>query len=346
MIPRIVHQTWKSAEIPSAWQLAHHSWRSNHPDWEYRLWTDEDNRNHVAAHYPELLDWYESLPYAILKADVARVLILDCYGGVYADLDTECLRPLGPLLQNAAMVAGLEPRRHARWLGRRRMVSNAVFAATPRHPFLRRVIAAFEAFPREIWTHRDVLEQTGPLLFSRIHSDYRGSDLMLVEPVVFSPLNAGDPRLATLQFRKEGFETVRADCVSRGAFVVHYWANSWMGTLAGELFNPEPHAVPGFRFYPGMDSSGADIKNGGRDIPKLASECLENQTAVGFNTDGFLKSHIQPRSAWQRMSGPQETSGLYVKEGVVIPDEADENRIVRAWRQSRQMLRAAWGRRR
>jgi len=130
MIPRIIHQTWKSAEIPPEWQAGQNSWRRHHPDWQYCLWTDEDNRKLVATHYPALLDWYDSLPYGILKADVARVLILDHCGGVYADLDTECLRPLGPLLLSSSMVAGLEPARHACRLGHRRVVSNAVLAAT------------------------------------------------------------------------------------------------------------------------------------------------------------------------------------------------------------------------
>lgn len=71
MIPRIIHQTWISEEIPPEGQHAHRSWRLHHPDWQYRLWTDQDNRHLVAAHYPTLLDWYDSLPYAILKADVA-----------------------------------------------------------------------------------------------------------------------------------------------------------------------------------------------------------------------------------------------------------------------------------
>jgi len=206
------------------------------------------------------------------------------------------------------------------------------------------VIAAFEKFPGEIWTHRDVLEQTGPLLFSRIRSGYRGSDLTIVGPRVFSSLFSGDPRLAILQLRRDGFETVRTDCISRGAYVVHYWSNSWMGTLAGELYNPDPQAVPGFSFYPGMDSFGSDIRNGGRDIPKLALECLQNDAAAGFNTDGFLKSKIQPRSAWQRMSGSQEASGLYVKLGVIIPDTVGERRFARRWRQSKRMLGAAWNR--
>ena len=40
MIPRIIHQTWKSRDIPKHLRGYQESWLHKHPDWEYRLWDD------------------------------------------------------------------------------------------------------------------------------------------------------------------------------------------------------------------------------------------------------------------------------------------------------------------
>ena len=63
--------------------------RERHPGWEYRLWTDAENRELVREHYPWLLDIYDGLPENIMRADMARILYMHQFGGapgVLADL--------------------------------------------------------------------------------------------------------------------------------------------------------------------------------------------------------------------------------------------------------------------
>ncbi|KAJ3089873.1 hypothetical protein HK102_005258 [Quaeritorhiza haematococci] len=82
---------------PQRFQKWSESWRTNHPNWEYRLWTDADNRAFVANHYPWFLSTFDSLPRNIHRADAVRYLYLHKYGGVYADLDVESLKNLDNL---------------------------------------------------------------------------------------------------------------------------------------------------------------------------------------------------------------------------------------------------------
>lgn len=93
MTPKIIHQTWKSTEIPPRWQRFRDAWKKFHPGWEFRLWTDEDNRRLVERDYTAFLQLYDSYAYPVQKADFARILYLHKFGGVYADLDLEPLRP-------------------------------------------------------------------------------------------------------------------------------------------------------------------------------------------------------------------------------------------------------------
>lgn len=43
-IPHIIHQSWKNATIPAKFHAWANSWLEKHPTWEYKLWTDMDNR--------------------------------------------------------------------------------------------------------------------------------------------------------------------------------------------------------------------------------------------------------------------------------------------------------------
>lgn len=91
-IPKIIHQTWKNHELPLEFQKWSRSWRECLPDWEYKLHTDEDNRNFIAKHFPEFLQTYDSYDPPIKRVDAARYAYLAIEGGLYADLDMECVR--------------------------------------------------------------------------------------------------------------------------------------------------------------------------------------------------------------------------------------------------------------
>ena len=91
-IPKFIHQSWKQYKLEDKFYYWHTSWRELHPDWIYVFWTDSDNENLVRKHFPWFWETYNSLELVILKADVARNMYMYKYGGVYADLDMQCLR--------------------------------------------------------------------------------------------------------------------------------------------------------------------------------------------------------------------------------------------------------------
>ncbi|KAL2787366.1 nucleotide-diphospho-sugar transferase [Aspergillus keveii] len=98
-IPKLIHQTWFPAgsnmsESAQTWvaTMKHH-----YSDWEYVLWDDESNEALVREHFPWFLETYKSLPKEINRADMARNFYMFLFGGMYADVDTEALRPIDPL---------------------------------------------------------------------------------------------------------------------------------------------------------------------------------------------------------------------------------------------------------
>lgn len=63
-----------------------------------------DNDRLIAEHYPQFLPYFRSATPAILRVDLVRLAYLHRFGGVYADLDYEVLRPLDGLLNTGHVI--------------------------------------------------------------------------------------------------------------------------------------------------------------------------------------------------------------------------------------------------
>jgi len=98
-IPKIIHQSGKTKfeNLPEEDRGRVDLLKKNHPDWEYKYWTDEDNYNLIADHYPWFLPCYNSYKWPIQRADAVRVFYMHKYGGVYLDLDMLSLQPMDEL---------------------------------------------------------------------------------------------------------------------------------------------------------------------------------------------------------------------------------------------------------
>ena len=44
VVPRIIHNTWKTKDLPPEWQFAREQCMKAHPGYEFMLWTDESAR--------------------------------------------------------------------------------------------------------------------------------------------------------------------------------------------------------------------------------------------------------------------------------------------------------------
>lgn len=195
-IPQIFHQTWKTSDIPDEWQACVQSWRSHHPHWQFILWTDASSRQFINDHYPEFLACYDGYSYNIQRADVIRYCVLHTYGGVYADLDMECLQPIEPLLAKHTFVVGYEPPLQTQDMQEASVIGNAFIASVPGHRLLSAVLRSLMTTDPRITVHREVLTTTGPLMLSRVVRDYPHDDIALLADHILkqSHWNAVDNR--------------------------------------------------------------------------------------------------------------------------------------------------------
>jgi inositol phosphorylceramide mannosyltransferase catalytic subunit len=188
LIPRVFHQIWLGPEpFPREYEVYQHSWKRRHPGWEVRLWTEGDLPDDLVRK-----EIYELLRRPAERSDLLRFELLDRHGGVYLDVDFECLRSIEPLLEGVSFFCAYnDPGR----------VNNAVIGAVPGHPLLARAIR--ELRPRETFGPVDK-DGTGPLFLNRLVADF--PDVTIFGEEFFYP---------------------RTPAAAEGAYAVHHAARSW-----------------------------------------------------------------------------------------------------------------------
>jgi inositol phosphorylceramide mannosyltransferase catalytic subunit len=106
-IPKIVFQTWKNRlRLPDNCRYWRSTFLENNPDFQCLLWDDADNRAFIKNQFPWFLPVYDQFPAEIFRADAVRPFFLLRYGGLYADIDTECLRPIATMQTSGDVVLG------------------------------------------------------------------------------------------------------------------------------------------------------------------------------------------------------------------------------------------------
>ena len=165
MIPKIVHQTWKDARPGHfIFQRSRASVKLYLPDWEYRLWTDDDLEAFMREEYGWLYPAWKGLDCHIKRVDTARYCLLHRFGGLYADLDFIFTRGIDELLDESYDLFFYRSRQSIvkQWT----FLGNAFMVSKPGQEFWLGALASMLALPR----HTPVLRHTGPLALGAYHA--------------------------------------------------------------------------------------------------------------------------------------------------------------------------------
>jgi len=225
-IPRIIHQTYISRELPDDWKDVPDLWQSKHPGWEYRLWTDDDLRNLIKNDFSWFLPTFDSYTYNIQRVDSARYFILLKYGGVYVDLDLTPKRSLETFLRGHYAIIPKTPNYG---------LTNALMASVPGHAYFQNLVWGLPE-RREIWLefsrHLHIIAACGPFAMTLLSEK---SNLMQ-NVTVITPAQWGKPAVCG------------GDPDMSGSILSHLKGESWndaSSTLAMNLFC-SPGALIGF----------------------------------------------------------------------------------------------------
>jgi len=207
-IPKIVHQIWLGCPFPNKYKAWANSWRRLNPDWEYRLWTDED----VDGLCLPNRELYDSITNFGPKSDILRYHILNKFGGLYIDTDFECLKSFDDL-------SYLEFYTSVGYLSKIELYPG-LMACIPNHPIMEKLTQEIDKVTKEKFKQKGIFETTSSYFFTRIFFEaiikYQ-KGIVAFPPDYFYPF----PNHKGHQY--EDGRKYTKEC----SYAIHYWEVSW-----------------------------------------------------------------------------------------------------------------------
>eukprot|EP00834_Sanchytrium_tribonematis_P002975 NODE_104_length_19294_cov_0.449179.p6 type:complete len:366 gc:universal NODE_104_length_19294_cov_0.449179:3242-2145(-) len=224
-IPPIFHQSWKNVDVPDRYLEWEKSCMNFHKHWDHLLWTDKDNRQLIASEYPWLLYTYDRLNSGIMRADFVRYVYLHHFGGIYADLDVECLKPSDELVKDRVVILGV--------LGDDynfiHNIPNAILASQRGHPFW---LFLLNRITMLVHQNGGTEEMTGPiilrdsyLLFLK-YEKYK-KDFYVASSSLLYGVDWHNPPANCVAAFGQHLDTIACKKLFPDAFMITYWTHSW-----------------------------------------------------------------------------------------------------------------------
>ena len=207
MIPRLIHVVWIGGK-PNPHQDLLGSWTRLNPEWELRYWTDGTL---PPMRHQRLID---KIPHWSGKVNVIRLELLHQFGGLYSDADSECLKPLDPLVEGVRSLG---------MTGRKGNVQNATLACEPGDPTYGRMLHDMPEWWRQLKASR---RNTGrgvdfrAVFGTRYITRYLQADTKFVQ--IDGGARNGSRRIICEQHER-----------CEDTVIVHYMDQSWRAQLGG-----------------------------------------------------------------------------------------------------------------
>ncbi len=217
-IPKVIHQIWVgSKEIPENYQRFMKTWKAFHPDWDYKLWTDQDVED-----FPwKNKELFLKCTNPGMKSDIWRYEILYRYGGLYVDTDMECKRAFDPIHSRLEFYAGLDNESSF-------VVANALIGSAANSKILNSLIHSLSKVSKTIdgnnVTPDEIQAITGPGLLTRFTSNLRRlhpkNPILIFNRSYFQPVDCGHGGIP--QTEMEVFY------IENTCFSIHHNGCSWI----------------------------------------------------------------------------------------------------------------------
>lgn len=139
-ISKIIHQIRiedNNFNSPELFLSISQSWKKNHPLWEYKQWGLQDIKILIQTSYPNTINFNNINDNLLLE--IARYFIIYSEGGLFIDLDFECIEPFDNLIENKRCCLSYQSK-----CGVDNIISSSFVAATKEHSFIKFIIDRLE----------------------------------------------------------------------------------------------------------------------------------------------------------------------------------------------------------
>jgi len=213
VIPQKLHQVWLGHNhIPEEFVKFTSNWRKLHPDWQYKLWTEE-----TISNKPQIKNLVDKCEAFSSKSNVVRLYAVYLEGGVYADMDIDWFRNFDELL-NVNSFASPETNKTNKELGLKdfhinysKLFCNAIFGAVTKSEWVNWQIKQLSEMVSE-------KPPWGPTLMTNAVEAFKNTnDFQEYPSTYFYPYFWNEEYTKSEDFKNKNKES----------YVVHHWESSW-----------------------------------------------------------------------------------------------------------------------
>lgn len=227
-VPKIIFQTWKTHDLPKQFAYWSGTWKKYNPDYKYVLWDDKENREFVVKYFDWFLETYDSYDAGIKRADAIRYMFLYRHGGIYADLDFECLKPFDELLdvyKGYDIILGSMESDLSSW-HLSNNIPNAIMISKPGCTFWLKVLKEMQRRSK-IPGRPEV--QTGPIVLKDVYKWSFEYSIKVLPPSVLYPISwvTGEEERKSALASETTTLTQKMKAKYPDSYAVTYWAHSW-----------------------------------------------------------------------------------------------------------------------
>jgi len=170
-IPKYIHQIWLGKKIPTELLQLTDTVRQYNPDYNYKLWTDDD----INIFDDKTKQQFNSTPNLGQRSDILRYAILEKHGGIYLDTDFTCHRSFDSLL-HVDFFIGIA-------YDKTPTLFNGLLGTAPGNTLIKSINNILEISYND---GMGVIRSTGPLYITdRIRNNYKVVEKFLALPVTY-----------------------------------------------------------------------------------------------------------------------------------------------------------------
>jgi len=263
-IPQVIHFIWLGSVLPEKYVPIIEGWRTRHPGWQVLVWDDTEAAAFMCSESERKLSssqFHNATNYG-MKSDILRYEILLSRGGVYVDIDYECVKMLGsaPWWCTCGAFAG--------WSNTSALeINNGIMGCERGHPLFCQIVSVIsknmDLLPTAKKSAIDfagmdsvlaflgadtkdltaiasndaamkIIQCTGPGMYTRqvyaflVEHELRGAEagaaILILPRCVFHPVpNNVDVDISETQ----KLEMLKATWVRESTIAIHWWQRSW-----------------------------------------------------------------------------------------------------------------------
>lgn len=242
LIPRVIHQIWFQGQNVNIkkYKDCQKSCKKIYQNWDYILWDKKKIETMIKRDYPQYWKLYNIYPFMIQKIDIAKIFIMHRYGGVYMDMDMECLKEIDTKIinKNDDIVFSKFPAfcDHNNFcfpivlasMGRlynHPFLSTGFYASKPKHPFWIGLLNCFDKNKENKWYYFNnkplyTANSTSNGIVSKYIRDEWIGKVKILDPKYLEPCST------------------RNDCnITKDAYAKDHLGNSWVNENERNFFH-------------------------------------------------------------------------------------------------------------